>query len=155
MRSVTSINLLNLAKIGQLDPIPLSRDLVQRMLAAAKQRLRDAEFTQNSDETRFDCAYTAIRTVADIGLHINGFRTSTSKPGHHQTAVQCLAHTLDVDAGTVRVLDGLRKQRNLSDYDGELVTEAALQECLSQARAILIRVENVIRTHPALRGSGA
>lgn len=127
---MTSINLLNLAK----------------------QRLRDAEFTQNSDETRFDCATTTIRAVADIGLLLNGFRTSTSKPGHHQTAVQCLAHTLDVDAATVRVLDGLRKQRNLSDYDGELVTAAALQECLSQARAILIRVESVLRSHPVLGG---
>ena len=147
---MTSINLLNLAKIGQLDPVPLSVDLVKRMLLAARQRLRDAELTQNSDVTRFDCAYTAIRAAADIGLHLNGFRTSTSKPGHHQTAVQCLAHTLGVDAATVRVLDGLRKQRNLTDYDGELVTESALQECLNQARAILIRVENVIRAHPVL-----
>ena len=150
---MTSINLLNLAKIGQLDPVPLSVDLVKRMLLAARQRLRDAELTQNSDETRFDCAYTAIRAAADIGLHLNGFRTSTSKPGHHQTAVQCLAHTLGVDAATVRVLDGLRKQRNLTDYDGELVTESALQECLNQAGAILIRVENVIRAHPVL-GAG-
>lgn len=149
---MTSINLLNLAKIGQLDPVPLSVDLVKRMLATAKQRLRDAEFTQNSDETRFDCAYTTIRAVADIGLHLNGFRTSTSKPGHHQTAIQCLVHTLGVDDATVRVLDGLRKQRNLADYDGELITDAALQECLNQARAILTRVENTIRKHPALGG---
>lgn len=147
-----SINLTNLAKIGQLDPVPWSADLVRRMLAAARQRLRDAEFTQNSNETRFDCAYTTVRAVADIGLHLNGFRTSTSKPGHHQTAVQCLAHTLGIDAATVRVLDGLRKQRNLADYDGELVTDAALQECLNQARAILIRVENVMREHPELGG---
>ena len=145
---MTSINLLNLAKIGQLDPAPLSVDLVKRMLAAAKQRLRDAEFIQNSDETRFDCAYTAIRTVADVGLLLNGFRTSTSQPGHHQTAVQCLAHTLGVDAATVRILDGLRKQRNVAAYDGELVTDAALRECLNQARAILIRVENVMQEHP-------
>lgn len=149
---MTSINLLNLAKIGQLDPVPLSVDLVKRMLATAKQRLRDAEFTQNSDETRFDCAYTTIRAVADIGLHLNGFRTSTSKPGHHQTAIQCLVHTLGVDDATVRVLDGLRKQRNLADYDGELITDAALQECLNQARAILTRVENTIRTYPAMGG---
>lgn len=147
---MTSINLLNLAKIGQLDSVPLSVDLVRRMLATAKQRLRDAEFTQNSDETRFDCAYTTIRAAADIGLHLNGFRTSTSKPGHHQTAIQCLTHTLGVDVATVRVLDGLRKQRNLSDYDGELVTDAALQECLSQARTILIRIESVMQTHPEL-----
>lgn len=76
---MTSINLLNLAKIGQLDPVPLSMDLVKRMLATAK-------------------------------------------------------------------------QRNLSDYDGELVTAAALQECLSQARMILIRVESVLRSPPVLGG---
>lgn len=140
---MTSTNLSNLAKIGQLDTVGYSKDLVDRMLATAKQRLRDAQFTQNSDETRFDCAYTAIRAVADIGLHINGFRTSTSKPGHHQTAIACLAHTLGVDGATIRVLDSLRKQRNLSDYDGELVSEAALQECLKQAQALLTRVEAV------------
>jgi hypothetical protein len=141
---MTSTNLLNLAKIGQLDPVTYSKDLVDRMLAAAKQRLRDAAFTQNSDETRFDCAYTAIRAVADIGLHIKGFRTSTSKPGHHQTAIACLAKTLGVDAATIRVLNSLRKQRNLSGYDGELVSEAALQECLKQAQALLKRVESVL-----------
>lgn len=141
---MTSTNLLNLAKIGQLDSVAYSKDLVDRMLATATQRLRDAQFTQNSDETRFDCAYTAIRAVADIGLHINGFRTSTSKPGHHQIAIACLAHTLGVEGATIRVLDSLRKQRNLSDYDGELVSEAALQECLKQAQALLTRVESVL-----------
>jgi hypothetical protein len=70
---MTSTNLSNLAKIGQLDPVAYSKDLVGRMLATARQRLRDAQFTQNSDETRFDCAYTAIRAVADMGLHIKGF----------------------------------------------------------------------------------
>lgn len=139
---MTSTNLSNLAKIGQLDPVTYSKDLVDRMLATARQRLRDAQFPQNSDETRFDCAYTAIRAVADIGLHINGFRTSTSKPGHHQTAIACLSHTLGVDGATIRVLDSLRKQRNLSDYDGELVSEVALQECLKQAQALLTRVES-------------
>ena len=147
---MTSINLLNLAKIGQLDPIPLSLELVGRMLATAKQRLRDAEFIQNSDETRFDCAYTAIRAVADIGLHLKGFRTSTSKPGHHQTAIQCLEHMLGFDAPTVRILDGLRKQRNLSDYDGELVSGAALKECLSQAKAALHQIEKVLSSRSDL-----
>lgn len=150
---MTSINLSNLAKIGQLEPVALSVDLVKRMLAAAKQRLRDAEFTQNSAETRFDCAYTTIRAVADIGLHLHGFRTSTSKPGHHQTAVQCLAHTLDVPANVVRVLDGLRKQRNLADYDGDLVTDAALAECLGQAKAMLLRAEGVLEKHAAFGGA--
>lgn len=59
-----------------------------------------------------------------IGLLDKGYRTLTSKPGHHQTTLQCLIHTLGVAPAEIRVLDGLRKQRNLSDYDGEPVSQA-------------------------------
>ena len=38
---------------------------------------------------------------------------------------------------TVRVLDGLRKQRNLSDYDGESITRSVYEECIAQAEALL------------------
>ena len=129
----------NLARIGMLDKVPFSAALLQKMLATAHTRLQDAQRTNNSPETRFDCAYTAIRAVADAALHAHGWRTSTSKPGHHQTTIGCLVHTLGVSPATVRVLDALRKQRNLSDYDGELVTDQALHECLQQA-ATLIRL---------------
>lgn len=99
----------------------------------------------NSMETRFDCAYTAIRAVADAALLKQGFRTSTSKPGHHQTTLQCLVHTLDVAPATVRILDSLRKQRNLTDYDGELVTDSLLNECLEQARALLMSANQSLK----------
>lgn len=131
--------LANLARIGMLDRVPFNAALLQKMLATAHTRLQDAQRTSNSPETRFDCAYTAIRAVADAALHASGWRTSTSKPGHHQTTLQCLSHTLGVSPATVRVLDALRKQRkqrNLSDYDGELVTDQALIECLQQAQAL-------------------
>ena len=145
---MNSTNLLNLVRIGQLDQVPYSADTVKRMLTSAQHRLRDADLAQNSHETRFDCAYTTIRTIADMGLHLEGFRTATSKPGHHQTASRCLAHTLGVDDATVRILDSLRKQRNLSDYDGEPVTDAALRECLSQARSLLRRIEKLLNSWP-------
>jgi hypothetical protein len=34
-------------------------------------------------------------------------------------------------------LDSLRKQRNLTDYDGELVTDSLLRECIEQAAVLL------------------
>ena len=123
----------NLARIGQLDKVPFSSELMARMLATARSRLIDAQRSENSAETRFDCAYTAIRAIADAALLAHGYRTSTSKPGHHQTTIQCLTHTLGVSVGVVRVLDALRKQRNLSDYDGESITDQALEECIEQA----------------------
>ena len=43
---------------------------------------------------------------------------------------------------TIKVLDSLRKQRNLCDYDGELVTDAMLDECLVQVREPLAMAES-------------
>jgi hypothetical protein len=134
---MTSENLINLQSIGLLEAVPFSPNLLEKMLNVAHSRLQDAQRTDNSMETRFDCAYTAIRAVADAALLKQGFRTSTSKPGHHQTTLQCLVHTLGVEPATVRVLDSLRKQRNLIDYDGELITDSLLKECLYQAQALL------------------
>ena len=138
---MTSEHLLNLQRIGQIEVVPFSAELLAKMLNVASSRLQDALRIDNSMETRFDCAYTAIRAVADAALLKQGFRTSTSKPGHHQTTLQCLIHTMDVDPVTVRVLDSLRKQRNLIDYDGELITNSLLQECLDQAQTLLTMAE--------------
>lgn len=129
--------LMNLQRIGQLDEVPVSEALLQKLLKVANTRLLDARRTDNSLETRFDCAYTAIRALADAALLKQGLRTSSSKPGHHQTALHCLEHTLGVQPMTVRVLDGLRKQRNLSDYDGESITRSVYEECIAQAEALL------------------
>ncbi|MDO9605224.1 MAG: hypothetical protein Q8K21_04875 [Hydrogenophaga sp.] len=134
---MSSDHLANLLRIGLLDAVPPSPELRARMLHAAQSRLTDALRLHNSPETRFDCAYTAIRAVADAALLAQGYRTSTSKPGHHQTTLQCLEHTLGVNLVVIRVLDGLRKQRNLSDYDGEPVTQALLQACIEQAQQLL------------------
>ena len=142
---MTSTHLANLERIRKLDPIPPSRESALRMLEAARARLRDASFTQISNETRFDSAYTAIRAVADVGLSMEGYRASTSSPGHHQTAIGCLVHTLNVEAQTVSLLDGLRKQRNLADYDGDPVTTSALIECIRQATALIERLEDRLR----------
>lgn len=122
--------------------------MLGRMLATARARLSDANQEVNSAETRFDCAYTAIRSIADAGLYVQGYRTSTSKPGHHQTSLQCLVHTLGVDPMTVRVLDALRKQRNLSDYDGDLVTQEQLRECIVQAKCLIELAEQQFSIEP-------
>ena len=48
-----------------------------------------------------------------------------------------MVHTLDVQIEIVRILDGLRQRRNVTDYEGELVTRALLVECLAQALLII------------------
>ncbi len=113
------------------------RAAILKLLAAAERNLADARVTAISAENRFDAAYKAILQCAMAALSAKGYRTSTSQSGHHQTAIQTLPLTLAVDSSTVIVLDALRKQRHLTDYTGDGVSEAVLAECLAQAESLL------------------
>lgn len=121
---------------ASLDIVAPSKETVQKLLAAAARHIADAKVKAISAETRFGSAYTAIRMLADVGLHAHGFRTLTSKPGHHQTAIQTLPTTLGVEARVMVRLDHLRKQRNVTEYSGDLIPESAVAECLAQAESL-------------------
>ncbi len=127
----------NLLAIHKLQSFEANAVGVQRLLAAAGRNLADAGISALSSENRFDAAYKAIMQCAMIGLWANGYRTSTSQPGHHQTALQVLPKTLGLDRDVVIVLDALRKQRNLNDYEGDPVTDSAVAECCKQAALLL------------------
>ncbi|MFC7418308.1 DNA-binding protein [Iodobacter arcticus] len=131
------MTLENLLAIHKLIAHQPDRDALQRLLDAAKRNLADARVTAISDENRFDAAYKAIMQCAMASLWANGYRTATSQPGHHQTAIQVLPKTIGLDMATVIVLDALRKQRNLSDYEGDPIAPSAVAECLMQAESLL------------------
>lgn len=113
---------------------------IRRLLEAAQRNIKDAELTGLSNETRFDTAYKAIMQLANAALQASGFRTLTSKPGHHQTLIQSLVKTVGIETERMIVLDALRKQRNITDYSGDLVEDAAVTECLLQARYLLATI---------------
>ncbi len=129
------MTLQNLLGIS-LDAVTPGRVQVERMLAAVDRNLADAKLAGLSAETRFDVAYKAIMQLAMLSLYANGYRTLTSRPGHHQTAIQTLELTVCLGPAQVRVLDALRKQRNRADYSGDLVPESAAVECLASAIAL-------------------
>ena len=89
--------------------------------------------------------------LSDVALNANGYRTLTSKPGHHQTAIQTLPLTLGLAATTVKVLDALRRQRNATEYSGDTVPESAVSECVAQANALFAATHAWLKTnHPEL-----
>lgn len=71
-----------------------------------------------------------------LALWVNGYRTSTSQPEHHQTAIQTLPTTIGLEQKTVIVLDALWKQRNVSDYEGDPISDQAIIECIKQAELL-------------------
>lgn len=141
------MSLSNLQAIGRLQaqaPDPAS---IVKLLQAAHQNLADARVQQISATNRFDAAYKCIMQCAMLGLWANGWRTSTSQPGHHQRAIQTLDQTLEVDKADLIVLDALRRQRNLSDYEGDPITQTTLLAGLQAAEKLLSHTERWLREH--------
>ena len=116
------MSLRNLIGVS-LEQITPQKETVRRLIDASARHIADAKVKAISAETRFASAYTAVRMLADVGLHAHGYRTLTSKPGHHQSSIQTLPKTLDVDSQTLIRLDKLRKQRNVTEYTGDLIAE--------------------------------
>ena len=130
-----------------LESVTPNQAYVSRMLAAADRNLTDARLPGLSAENRFDAAYKAVLQSAMVALHANGYRTLTSRPGHHQTALQTLPLSVGLAPAKVIVLDALRKQRNLSDYSGDLVPESAAAECLACGLDLLAHVRLWLTAH--------
>ena len=131
-------NLVGLS-LEKVEPDPAT---IKRLLSAARRNIQDAQIEAVSNENRFDAAYKAIMQMANAALQYNGFRTLTSKPGHHQTMIQTLPQTSGLDTNTMIVLDALRKQRNVADYAGDLIPDSAVKECISHA----LELEKVLIT---------
>lgn len=141
------MSLENLVKIKQLQHHTTNPAEVARLVASAQDSLADAGNSSLSDASRFDLAYKAIMQCAMVGLLANGYRPSTTTPGHHQTMIQSLGLTLGVENKVWVVLDTLRKKRNQSDYSGDLIEPSALQLCLQHAHSLLAHTLAWLKAH--------
>src|SRR5476649_886908 len=124
---MTLDNLIGIS-LEKITPHP---DAIKRLLHAAERNIVDSKIDLVSAENRFDAAYKAIMQIANAALQANGYRTLTSKPGHHQTMIQSLSKTMGIDNNTVIILDALRKQRNVADYSGDIIPESAVKDCIT------------------------
>jgi len=139
------MTLVNLLAIQRLQAFNASPQGIQRLLAAAVRNLADAQLQALSPENRFDAAYKCILQCAMLGLWAQGYRTSTSQPGHHQTTLQCLPLTMGLPGDVIIVLDALRKQRNQNDYEGDPVNRAVVTECIAQAQSLLAHTRQFLQ----------
>lgn len=128
-----------------LEKITVEPNRIKRLIAAAKRNIADSKITNISLENRFDSAYKAIMQIANAALQANGYRTLTSRPGHHRTMIQSLTITLAIDNDTIILLDAMRKQRNIADYSGDLVPHSAVKDCIIEAEKLLKKFQAVFR----------
>src|SRR5512140_3683042 len=89
------------AEFGWLKAEPTSRDEIQSLFAIVDRDLKDANITAISDDRRFEAAFSAARTAANIALRASGYRTST-QAGHHIKTVESLELTLGADAKLIQ-----------------------------------------------------
>lgn len=139
------MTLNNLVGIS-LERIAFDINAIKRLASAAKRNIADAKITAVSTENRFDAAYKAIMQIANAALQASGYRTLTSKPGHHQVMIQSLSKTLEIDNDTIILLDAMRKQRNVVDYSGDIVPESAVKDCIFLAEKIQIKFNGWLST---------
>lgn len=130
--------------LERIEPDPAA---IRRLLHAAERNLADAGIEAVSSENRFDAAYKAIIQLANLALQANGYRTLTSRPGHHMTMIQSLTRSIGLDRERMISLDTLRKQRNVSDYAGDPVSPAAMEACIANAEALLEDVKAWLQSH--------
>jgi uncharacterized protein (UPF0332 family) len=120
-----------------IEKVTPHQDIIKRLINAAERNIADSKVDAVSFENRFDAAYKAIMQIANAALQANGYRTLTSKPGHHQTMIQLLPQTLGIDRNTVIILDAMRKQRNVADYSGDFIPESTVTTCIAQAEELV------------------
>jgi hypothetical protein len=135
----------NLLGIGKLKPHKASRAEVTRLLTSAETSLRDATRSGLGNSSRLDLAYKAIMQAALAALYANGFRPSTSEPGHQQTTIQTLPKTIGLASDRMTVLDGFRRARNLADYEGAEIEESKARECAELASKLIADVRTWLK----------
>lgn len=131
-----SKELENLVRTGQLKPEPGSRQEFDGLVHSGTVRLKDAQLTALSSESRFDLAYNAAHALALAALRWHGYRSDS-----RYLVFQCLKYTLQLPNEEWRVLDQAHRKRNIAEYEGDIEVDAALLGALLRvAGEVAVRV---------------
>lgn len=139
---MTSAELDNLARIGQLKREPPSARELGGLLESARVRLADAAREDLSFDARFDLAYNAAHALALHALRRMGYRSA-----HRYVVFQALPHTTGLPVEVWRVLAKAHERRNLAEYEGHLEHDPQLLDGLiAAARRLLATIESMPST---------
>jgi hypothetical protein len=139
------------AEYGWLRAEPTSREEITDLLGIVSRDLQDALVDAISEDRRFEAAFNAARTAANVALRACGYRTATQL-GHHLKTIESLELTIRVDPRVVQKMRVLSKKRNATSYDSAgNVSDQELEEVIRLANALQESVIAWLReNHPEL-----
>jgi len=104
------------AEYGWLRAEPTSPEEIAGLLGIVSRDLDDARVEAISEDRRFEAAFNAVRTAANVVLRAHGYRTATQL-GHHLKTIESLELTIQADPRLVQKLRVFSKKRNATSYD--------------------------------------
>jgi len=142
------------AEYGWLKAEPTSPREIAELLGIVGRDLADARVEAISDDRRFEAAFNAARTAANVALRACGYRTATQL-GHHLRTIESLELTIHASPGLVQKLRVFSKKRNATSYDSAgNVSDQELEEIIRVAEELRQSVIAWLRqNHPELTKS--
>lgn len=135
----------NLVKTHVLEHEEPAQKDIDGFLASGVQRLRDAENTALSLESRFDLAYNAAFALALAALRWHGYRPKKDR----YIVFQALPHTTGKKGKIWLVLDLAHNKRNRSEYDAIFDVKVDTVEGVIQAAR---EIEKVLHALGPVKG---
>jgi uncharacterized protein (UPF0332 family) len=118
---------------GWLKAEPSSPEEIKDLLGIVTRALGDAKVEAISDDLRFQAAFSAALTAANVALRASGYRTRL-QAGHHQKIVESLEFTLRVDRKLIQKMKVFSKKRNAASYDAAgSVSQQELEQSINIA----------------------
>lgn len=139
------------AEYGWLRTEPSSRNEIGDLLGIVARALKDSKVETISEDLRFQAAFGAALTAANIALRASGYRTRV-QTGHHQKVIESMEFTLKADPGLIQKLKVFSKKRNATSYD---VAGSVSNQELEQAILVAEQLQQQItvwlqQNHPEL-----
>jgi hypothetical protein len=124
---------------------PTSPAEIADLLGIVDRDLHDARVEAISEDRRFEAAFNAARTAANVALRACGYRTATQL-GHHLKTIESLELTIQADLRLIQKLRVFSKKRNATSYDSAgNVSDQELVEAIRVADELQHRVSAWLR----------
>jgi len=141
------VSLEKWAAYGWLRAEPATRDEIKALLLIVNRDLADASIAAISDDRRFEAAFNAARTAANVALRACGYRTAT-QVGHHLKTIESMELTIACDPAVIHRMRVFSKKRNATSYDtAGNITKQELATLIATAKELHDTVLAWLRLH--------